>query len=471
MRASADGQRGTCVVATRALARGTMLLFLPKAAVLSVRSASNSKVLAALMDDGLDQDAALNLAIAHERGRGRTSHWWPYLCTLPAAEPLPFLWSAAELRLLAGTGLDTVARERRAQLAREHAQLRTWCKEHHVALPALEAYLAAASLASSRAFFVDGHHGEALVPGADCFNHAARLLPEGCEVEGGEEEDDEGDEEGDEEGERLANAHRRAAARAVAVACGLELRMDTTLHNLGDEGVGMAAMRQLRRGAEVFNTYGEHPNCVLLANYGFALRDNPLDTAPLGWGALRAALSRTLGGSAARRRERALRATGRWGAELGSAPFIFDLSGRPPVRLLRVAWLFCASEEEANGWMLGGASEEGEEQEAAPAAAFAQLPPTAQLAPPHTSACPRSLLLAAVRAQVAQLPTAARHAGPRSAARAEVAQSAATLVAGQRAVWRAAEGFLASVAPKGKRAPRQSRGISKRGDHVHRRQV
>ena len=99
------------------------------------------------------------------------------------------------------------------------------------------------------------------MPGADCFNHAARLLPEGCEVEGGEEEDDEGDE----EGERLADAQRRAAARAVAVACGLELRMDTTLHNLGDEGVGMAAMRQLRRGAEGFNTYGEHPNCVLLA--------------------------------------------------------------------------------------------------------------------------------------------------------------------------------------------------------------
>ena len=48
------------------------------------------------------------------------------------------------------------------------------------------AYLQAASLTSSRAFYVDDFHGEALVPLADLFNHKAALLPSGVTLEGEE---------------------------------------------------------------------------------------------------------------------------------------------------------------------------------------------------------------------------------------------------------------------------------------------
>ena len=496
LRPSPDGQRGACVIASRSVDEGTMLLTLPKQAVLSVLTASNSKALGALLEAGLPESAALILAIAHEQGRGRGSRWSGYLASLPSAEPLPFMWSAAELRLLAGTGVDVTARARRAELVREYADLCAWVEANPdagVALPTLAAYLGAASLASSRAFYVDDEHGEALVPGADAFNHKAALVPEGCEVEGdaeeGEEEgneDDEGEEdeaeekegeeekeaeeeeeEEEEEGERLADEQLRQTARVIAEAGGLELRMDTTLHNLG-AAVGMRAMRPLARGAEVFNTYGEVGNQTLLANYGFVLAEaaNPLDTARLAWRALREALAARLGGRAARARERALHGACCWGSALRGRGFAFDRLGRPPPRLLLVAWLLCAAEEEATQWMLTASPQ----QAAAAAASFARLPLAAQLAPPHVGASPRALLLAAVRAQAGQY-TRQGEATPAArgcAARPEVAQSAATLVEGQRAIWLAAEAHLlpspggGGEAVGGRRAHGKSRGVVKR---------
>jgi len=155
-------------------------------------------------------------------------------------------------------------------------------------------------------------------------------------------------------------------------------------------------------------------------------------------------------------------------------PHAFDLSGRPPARLLLAAWLLCARDDEANGWMLRGASEE----QAEGAASFAQLPLPAQLSPPRVRTSPRALLLAAVQAQAARLPP---DAGARVAGRPEVAQSAATLVAGQPAVWRVAEAYLAPPAradvaddhhappaPQGAppRALRASRVIAKRPNAV-----
>ena len=217
LRPSPDGQRGACVIASRSVDEGTILLTLPKQAVLSVLTASNSKALGALLAAGLPESAALILAITHERGRGRSSRWSGYLASLPSAEPLPFMWSAAELRLLAGTGLDVAARARRAELVREYADLCAWVEANPgagVALPTLAAYLGAASLASSRAFYVDDEHGEALVPGADAFNHKAALVPEGCEVEGDVEAGEEGEEGEEEWGEEAEGEERQEGDHA-----------------------------------------------------------------------------------------------------------------------------------------------------------------------------------------------------------------------------------------------------------------
>ena len=114
--------------------------------------------------------------MAHERSRGECSQWFGYLNTLPEHEPLPLLWPEAELkRLLVGTGLVEMARERRRELAAEHRYMQTVLRslgelDIAEALP-LDAYLAAASLTSSRAFYVDAWHEEGLVPFADLLNH------------------------------------------------------------------------------------------------------------------------------------------------------------------------------------------------------------------------------------------------------------------------------------------------------------
>ena len=107
------------------------------------------------------------------------------------------------------------------------------------------------------------------------------------------------------------------------------------------------------------------------------------------------------------------------------------------------------------------------QQAAAAAASFAQLPLAAQLAPPHVGASPRALLLAAVRAQAGQCTRQGEAAaGARGrAVRPEVARDAATLLEGQRAIWRAAEAHLLpseAVRVGGRRAHGTARGVVKR---------
>ena len=60
----------------------------------------------------------------------------------------------------------------------------------------LEDFLAAASITSSRGFFIDDRHGFGLVPGADFFNHKCALVVESHGA-GGHEEAEEVDDEAD----------------------------------------------------------------------------------------------------------------------------------------------------------------------------------------------------------------------------------------------------------------------------------
>ena len=289
------------------------------------------------------------------------------------------------------------------------------------------------------------------------------------------EEEGEGEGEGEEEGDavRLADADLREGARLAAERLGIDLRMDCTLHNLGAEAdkaeeaaaaadeeaevVAMRAMRPLRRGAEVFNTYGEHGERVLLSQYGFVLGSahNAMDVAPLPWATLRAALDAALGAAAARRREHDLRAIGSWRRVLGRGAFAFDRLGRPPRRLLLAAWLLCAD----------GAVHGAEAEAEAEADRFLALPLASQLAPSGVRVSPRAVLLEAVRAQARRLdeaaPTTTVHeAADEGAVRPQVARDAATLVEGQRAIWRAAEEQLGAGAEQ--EAATQRRGGTKR---------
>ncbi len=193
------------------------------------------------------------------------------------------------------------------------------------------------SCVASRAFEVDEYIPLALVPGADLFNHAVGgegsehvhfvTLGDVCGVCGKTEcthrEEEEGDEDEEEDEEEMDvdeedNAEEEEEEEDVE-----ELTMDYVVQmekELDEEkqaeedndsdsesedeeeeydnpewdpkemymdpdeccDIVIAEGVQLVRGREVFNTYGDLPNAVLLAKYGFAIEDNPCESVCLG---------------------------------------------------------------------------------------------------------------------------------------------------------------------------------------------
>ena len=119
--------RGVFGVATSDIEPGHAVIAVPKAAMLTHRNAADAPALSTLLELGLPSVEVLALAIALERRASKSSRWHPYLQSLPKAEPLPLLWSASELRCLAGTGLDGVSRRRRRRLlSNYHAARAEW---------------------------------------------------------------------------------------------------------------------------------------------------------------------------------------------------------------------------------------------------------------------------------------------------------------------------------------------------------
>ena len=166
------------------------------------------------------------------------------------------------------------------------------------------AFLAAASLVASRAFHVDDAHGQGLVPVADLFNHAGGGR-EHVHFEGGEAEDGVGtDAESDAESaesddarveaelERLARDDPSGATsfeafealekegRAKPAQSQATYGDDEDSDPNGANGASNArargdalrlvAVAAAKRGDELFNTFGDHGNALLLHKYGFA---------------------------------------------------------------------------------------------------------------------------------------------------------------------------------------------------------
>ena len=181
-----SGPRGCIrVLATEAVPAGTPLARIPKAAVLSLLTGVAGGALAA---EGLGGGAALTVAVAVELLRGRRSAWAGYLASCPECEPLPVWWGEEALRLARGTGLAEAAAAEREALEQDYCELaHPFLLRHGAALQCSKggwraAFMSAASLVSSRAFFVDEEHGDALVPFADALNHRSAILELGCGV-------------------------------------------------------------------------------------------------------------------------------------------------------------------------------------------------------------------------------------------------------------------------------------------------
>jgi SET domain-containing protein 6 len=160
---------------------------------------------------------------------------------------------------------------------------------------------------------------------------------------GAQSDDEEGEEEGDEEGESEGELESGDGAEVEDDAQDDACAQDDARAQDDACGVVMqVAMRPIRRGVQVHTSYGEYGNAKLLLDYGFALEDNPLDTARLPMARVRAVLG-TFGLSLSQltARESALtKLKVRWMAPLLACDgFEFDRSGVPPRRLLLRLWL------------------------------------------------------------------------------------------------------------------------------------
>jgi len=284
-----SGSGGVLVCAKRDLAPHMGLARIPKSACLSVPNveAVHSRLEQFDLED--DFDIALAAAITHEILLGAESKWHGYLSALsPEGESVPMLWSEEKLCMLEGTGMQEEVdqdRQRFAYFWTDHVRplLEDALGAQKVPPAAsFQAFLRAVSYSNSRGFYVDERHGEAMVPFADLFNHKTAYTPLEYEVWGLEDDSsnserdlahefaiDEAD--ADEECD-VDDADQERIEGHEQTMCLASSQRDGERDELV---VGL--LRPVKKGAEVFNTYGEHGNRHLLANYGFTLKGNIFD--------------------------------------------------------------------------------------------------------------------------------------------------------------------------------------------------
>ena len=284
----ADGTMGIdryhyAVYAKRNLAVDTpVVTAIPKAACLSARTCSVAET---LREARLGGGLALNIAIMHERSLGEGSRWAGYFAVLPARgeRTLPMFWTSAQLEHLRGTDLLRHVTEDAESMRLDFNEnvVDGLCVTHPVAFPpgkhTLEAYMEAASLAASRAFFIGEECGEALVPWADMFNH--KTDGEHVHVLGADDDDEvcpPGDDEEEEESEEEESEEEESEEEES------EEENEQNEQNEEEEeeeeegpiepptgSLVIHACAPAEKGDELFNTFGQQNNASLLHKYGF----------------------------------------------------------------------------------------------------------------------------------------------------------------------------------------------------------
>ena len=278
----ADGTMGVdryhyAVYAKRDLAVDTpVVTAIPKAACLSARTCSVAETLkAARLGGGL----ALNIAILHERSLGERSRWAGYFAVLPAKgeRTLPMFWTEQQLQTLQGTDLLKHVTDDATCMAEDFQEnvVDGLCVSHPRDFPpgthTLEAYMEAASLAASRAFFIGDECGEALVPWADMFNH--KTDGEHVHVLGADDEDADEDEhevDGEEETSEAEEEESEEEGESEEEEADEEESTDTEeIIEPPSGSLVIHVCAAAQKGAELFNTFGRQNNASLLHKYGF----------------------------------------------------------------------------------------------------------------------------------------------------------------------------------------------------------
>ena len=294
----------------------------------------------------LNDMSALVLAYLFEVSLGEKSPWYVYLQSFQVGNAMPLCLQDDKrvLSVLRGSEVDVMGGLDKSELESHYEACvdfaRYVCERTGMEVPSelngddLTGFGIVYSCVASRAFEVDEYIPLALVPGADLFNHAVGgegsehvhfvTLGDVCGVCGKTEcthrEEEEGDEDEEEDEEEMDvdeedNAEEEEDVEELTMDYVVQMEKELEEEKQAEEDndsesededeeeeydnpewdpkemymdpdeccdIVIAEGVQLVRGREVFNTYGDLPNAVLLAKYGFAIEDNPCESVCLG---------------------------------------------------------------------------------------------------------------------------------------------------------------------------------------------
>ncbi|KAL0141707.1 hypothetical protein V8B55DRAFT_1446075 [Mucor lusitanicus] len=315
------------VHAKKSMKKDKPVVKIPKECILSIKTTG----IANLLDEAnLEGGCPLALAVLYEIAQGEQSPWYGYLQALPEhGEDLPIFWEEQEKDWFHGTEMESAVHNDLIDLEDDYEELIEPLLEAHPYIfsrgtnldddpYSFDKFIKISTLISSRAFEVDAYHENALVPFADIFNHSGKNehvhfetefdVCDACgQLEYCEhqylnylEDSDANDQEGNDEDAGWEDEDEEESDEEVDDAELAELEsmgMDTELPDLEElENAGvdfynddedeqeankdtcdMVLDRDVQKGEEVFNTYGDHPNIALLSKYGFCYDDNKND--------------------------------------------------------------------------------------------------------------------------------------------------------------------------------------------------
>jgi hypothetical protein len=251
---------GVGVRALKDIAVGDVLATIAKAGG-SLISPQTSLAKSALQQRQLEGGLAATVAVWIEMhhaaavpgNAGADSPFAAYFKWERPGEDVPVRWPAEARLWLRGTDAELLHEQDEA-LLREDFDEQAWPTLELATSPAYCAtldklaefvrFVAAGSLVASRAFGVDGHHGDALVPFAALFNHSTtqpHIHVQDAPLEGEDDDDDDDD---------AASSDLETPSRVTHMQ--------------------IVAVRAAAAGDELLNTYGYHlTNRKLLHSYGF----------------------------------------------------------------------------------------------------------------------------------------------------------------------------------------------------------
>ncbi|KAG5360550.1 Ribosomal lysine N-methyltransferase 3 [Yarrowia sp. B02] len=323
---------GTGVFAKNDLEAGDIVLKVPKSACLSPRTCG----IANLLDEhDLDNIPGLLVAFLYERSLGEQSPWHEFFESLKPViadvPEIPKFWANEEDRaLLSGTEVEEIGGLETGEDEEVYEELIVPFFEENGKLinlecPSFEEFKQLVVVIASRAFEVDQFRELCLVPGACLFNHSDDpdlhfqtdfgVCPvcgdvycdheveeqehehsggccSGGDHDHGHDEDDWSDEsvDGDDESEReeeMEEVEDEDGDEDEDMEDEEEDEEEEEKEEENDdeeedsEICDMQLQNDIKKGKEIFNTYGDLPNSMLLARYGFAIWNNSQEVVSL----------------------------------------------------------------------------------------------------------------------------------------------------------------------------------------------